>query len=691
MSEDHKPTLKQEDFVALLRQYTPSERLERPRDMVREQYRILTNQPLPELNSKFARAYAVRDEQAPELSLYALVFDSNIPLRQKNIAALKDFRHPNMVALLADGIAEIGILSESRYVIILEKPAGQQLSVLLSQGRNPVSENILVNFMLRPLVEILIEFGRLGISHNRINLSNVYLGKNTVILGECISEPSGYSQDPLFEPIDRVITSPLAKADFSLASDCYAVAVLMLHLILGFKPFDKISKDALVESVLTKGSYQTLAMQWDLSDSMHDLFRGLLNEMRRERWDPESISSWISGRLFNLITPSSPVEVSRSFEFMGQPYYSRRSLAHAMFKNWQEASAVLADTKLGRWIETSVHKPEAAEVVLRLAASYNPDTVRFERANNDLIARTIIVLDPGGPIRFKNLAVTIEGISVLLAYSLLTHQQDDVQTIIQIFESDLLAFWLEQQKSGPDYSALMWKLQKIRSYIKMNALGFGPERCIYDLHPGLPCQSPFVKRYYANHLSEVLYALNIVAPQRSANDDFVDRHTAGFIASKLDIGKELRIHELDVIPNLATNPKLIGLKLLMRAQTKTDMDDLTGLGFWIAIRLFSLFDTIHRASQRRQIYNNLRDVAVSGTINDIGELFLKPEVFVADYTGFNSAVAEYKMRKAHIADLKSNNSLIRQSRMAGRGIAQTLAYSLCLATVYFTLKSYFHF
>jgi hypothetical protein len=692
MADEKKSTASREDILAVLRQYVPSETLKLERDMLAGRYRLLMGQPLPDLGSPVAKAYAVSDTRDPNAQLYALVFDNEMPLRQKNIDFLKEFRHPNMVSLPAAGMADISILSEARFVAVMERPSGKSISKLLEEENGPFPQDVLTQQVLRPLVEILKKFSRAGISHNRINLDNIYWTSNGILLGECVSEPSGFSQDFLFEPVERILTSPLAKADYSISSDCYAVAVLVLHLALGFKPFANARKEEFVENLLLKGSYSIMVLQWDFSDILQDFFRGLLNDGRRERWDPDSMDNWLSGRRFNFVLPSQPNEASRGFDLMGQIYYNRKAVANTLFNHWQDARAVLADTKLGRWVETSVHKPEIGELIIRVAHTASSDA-RHERHNSDALARTLILLDPTGPIRMKELAVMVDGIGYLFANAYLTGKQEIVRLIVQMLEGDLPWFWQEQQggTGSADYSAALWKLQRVRSYMRINAPGFGIERCIYELHPGLACQSRLVKRYHATTLRELLLALDALAQQKAGEEEFMDRHIAGFIAAKLDIGKEVKIGELEVIPKLGSHAGLIGLRMLIRAQAKADDVPLRGLCYWAAVSLLPLIGDIHKRSIREKLEKELLEAASTGTLKNIAMLLLDPEVFIADYNGFLKVSMEYHQRKTQITELKNNTLLMRHSRIAGRGIAQTVAYGVALLAVYYTLKAYLHF
>jgi hypothetical protein len=681
--------IKQEDFFEALKQAVPGENLTRGTDIVSGRYTIEINQPLPEFDSAFAKAFTAKDKEVPDAQIYALVFDNTMPMRQKNITILREFRHPNMVALVGDGVAEISNLSEARYVAITEKPIGQPLSKLLSGERNPVPETILINHLLRPLVELLIALNAQGISHNRINLDTVYLSKNSIMLGECISEPSGFSQNPIFEPIDRLLASPFGKPDNAIGADCYALAILVLHLALGFQPFQVLDKNAVIDEILSKGAYHSFVIQWEFSDALQDFFRGLLNDTRREQWNPVLMESWLSGRKFNLILPAQPRETTRGFEFAENSYVNCKMLAHAFSAHWHEAKALVFDNKLPRWLDSNVHKPDLAQAVTLLTAN---DASRSERYTNELLARVIILLDSQGPIRVKNCSVAVESLGLFFASAFLLKDADNLQTITQLIEGELPDFWVDQQKNPLDFKSVLAKYQKVRPYLYMTGLGFGLERCLYEFFPDMPCQSLLIKQYHVTTLKELLIALDTIAPTKAASETCMDRHIAAFIACKTGITKEIRIREMENISHLLTNPQLIALKLLLQALQKTKAPlKLAGLSYWLASSLFPLLDHIHKRSLRRKLQAQLLQDASKGSLDILAELLLNPDIFAADYGNFRNAALQYAEREQYIALLKNPVLIKRHADMAGRGIALSISYALCLTIIYFTLRGYFHF
>lgn len=690
---DQKNPVKPEDLQAFLRTYRPPLALQRERDMISGRYRIITNDPLNDLSTSMAKAFSAQDSENAGARLYALVFNLDAMPRKKHITALKDFRHPNLVSVIDEGTSEISIYSESRYVVILERPNGQPLSELLaSTQKNPVSDGTLINYLIRPFTEILKAMSSMGISHGRINLNNVYLSGSSIQLGECISEPAGYSQDFLFESLDRLLSSPHGKNEFAIEADCYALGVLALHLLIGYQPYARVSFEDFLNSILAKGSYHTLVVEWDVSENLQDLFRALLNDAKRDRCAPEHIENWLAGRRFNLILPAVAQETNRGFEFAGRSYFNRKALAHALYMHWAEGRDLLFDTRLVRWLETSLHKKDLAEAVSRICSNNMGDTAKAEKHNNELLARIIFTLDPSGPIRYRNVSFFPEGVGAMLAHAYFSGDNDNLNAVAQVIDTDLLAQWIEQHKVGTDYTYFAPRLLKIRNFLRTRAPGFGIERCLYDLHPALICQSPLVKRFAPGSLKELLICLDTAAATaKAAETDFMDTHIAAYVASKLDIAKELRIHELDGIAELAANPRLVSIKILARAQSPAGNPSLQGLTHWIALRLFAMLDYIHRRNARSQAQHELRKAAESGAVSSIAATLLNPDVFINDFHGFKKAATAYTFRKYQIAKLKDPRERTKHARMVGRGLAQTLAYGTCVFTVYFTLRSYYHF
>jgi hypothetical protein len=139
-----------------------------------------------------------------------------------------------------------------------------------------------------------------------------------------------------------------------------------------------------------------------------------------------------------------------------------------------------------------------------------------------------------------------------------------------------------------------------------------------------------------------------------------------------------------------TNPALIMLSLLSLAQHKSGEKSLKGLSHWMALKLLPLLDEMHSRARQHKLQVEMQAAAVKGSLETISDLLLSPRGFEADARDFQRALADYAERKRQIAALQGMSGLMQEAGRKGRGIAQSLAYGICIATVYVTLKSYFN-
>ncbi len=607
--------LSEKEFTEFFGDYSSKYHIPHVPDELNGRYHIELNQPLPELNSSMAEAYAVSDREGGDTALYGLVLSAGIPYRYKTINALMSMQHPNMIHCVSEGVIKLSTSGELRKTVIFEQPRGKPLSRLLAEHKQQFSEQFILRSVLAPLNEILQALQKHGINHGRINLNSIYMDGNDIMLGECVSEPSGYSQHFLFEPMERAMALPLGKGSGDMSGDCYALGVLACLLNIGRDISLEMDEQNYLENILQNGSYNVLTRGHNISDNLQDLLRGTLNDNTKERWTPEHISKWLGGKRYNLIPPSSPKESSRPVVFLEQDYFSRKALAHALYIHAESAYQILEDNKLVRWAELSLHKKEVAEqleTIVHYAEGEKPHSSRMRF----LVARTIITLDPSGPLRIASVSAHIDGLGNILAGAWHNHSQDTIQDIAQIIDNDLITYWSDVQTSpeSPNIAAILWKIQKMRQYLRYNSLGFGMERALYDLNPSLPCQSELIKSHHVSDIRELLEALDDISREKHSSHAPLDRHIAAFLASKMDLAKEQRIPELTFDRELSNNPKLTGLKMLALAQEKSGSPSLPGLAHWMALHTFPIVEKVHNRETRQTVIKEIRNAAARGKL-----------------------------------------------------------------------------
>jgi len=311
-----------------------------------------------------------------------------------------------------------------------------------------------------------------------------------------------------------------------------------------------------------------------------------------------------------------------------------------------------------------------------------------ETQNYDALTRLISILDPMGPIRTLNFSMRVEGIGMKLADLIHQGKAKEMREVIDIILNDLPTYWsaLTEEQPAPHISRQIWLLQRARNYIKLKSLGFGVERALYDLNPTLPCQSELVKKYHITNLPDLMRTLDALASSIGGQQTFVDRHLTGFIASKLEMSKEVKLDELSNIPELASNPEPIALRLLVKSQQKSGKIPLTGLAAWVGVRIELILNAVHNRVIRKRLLMQLKQTALEGSINELLTILANREMVTRDQEGFSLAISLFAVNKKRIEKLQDDTVVNIYAQSLGGLIATTLGYGILSVAGYFTLS-----
>lgn len=658
---------------------------EKKNDLI-ARFTLYPDKPLPEFDNPYAKAYEGYDDFNPARTIYALVGDPTMPVRHHAIVEMSATAHPNITPLLGAGVVNCSHLNESRYVMFFERPRGvPALEGIKKQVR--LHEHKVIDYVLQHALKGLLALHEKKVSHGHIHPGNFYISDSSQ-LGECYSAPCGTQSHYLYEPIERLMADPLGRGDGTEKSDVYSLAVLAYELMFGLEKLKALSKETFIERIITEGSYAVFATGRDFSDTFQDFFRGIFNDNPAERWGLEELQQWVNGKRFNMIAPQPPKEGSRPLLFANQEFLNRRMIAYAFHTHWRQALKEVKNLKLDRWVETSLHRPELAEKLdrsLRFAGHGSTDAQL-----NDMLTRVIALLDPVGPIRSHALSLRPDGIGPVLA-DIMKQGTDILPQLLGFIENDLSVFWSEQSETNktPEMSQAVFRLQKVRPYIKNKAYGFGLERVLYDLNPSLCCQSPLIKKYHVLTALDALKTLDAIAKNVAEDTSLADRHLAAFIASKIEIGRDVRLTELDSMPDLASDPDLIIIKMLAKAQQKNKNLVLVGLCGWAAMRIEKLIDTIHNRIIRKRLKLQLKRLALTGNLFEVLAAIVNTDVTHNDLDGFSKAIALHQFNYDRIDLLRNEDILDYKSKKAGGKMAMLISYTALMIVSYLTLTDVF--
>ncbi len=656
------------------------------KDRLADRFTLFPSRQLPEFDHAYAKAFEAQDDFNTQRVAYGMVCDNNLPIRLLAAQDLATLVTPNLTTLLGIGTVNCSHLGESRTVLFFERPRGQRLSELVKQGAR-LHEHKVVDHVMQPAVKVLVAMREHKTSHGHIYPGNFFLS-DTPQLGECLSAPCGTLSHYLYEPLERLMADPLGRGEATEKSDVYSLAILAYDLMYGLDKIKAMPKDVFIDRAINFGSYNVFAANREFSDMFQDFFRGTLNENPAERWGLEQLQQWLGGKRFNMIAPSAPKEASRPIEFVGQEFFSRRMLANALHTHWRESLKEIKNLRIDRWVEMSLHRPELAEKLdrsMRIAGHGSTDAQL-----NDMLTRVVSILDPTGPLRSRELSLRPDGIGPVLS-DVLHHNGAELGQILQFIENDMGNFWSELTDSNKtsDMSVTVWRLQRTRPYLKSKALGFGLERTLYELNPTMCCQSPLVKAHHVMTSLEMLKTLDAMATKLGPETSLIDRHIAAFIASRIDMGKEIRINELSEIPTLAGNQELLMLKLLAKAQQKHARLQLIGLCTWAAMRVEKLIDQIHNRIIRKRLKLQLKKYAQTGNLFEIMTAIINTDVTFHDQDGFAKAIALHQINQDRIDRLKNEDILDYKAKKAGGKMAMVISWAALAITSYITLTNMF--
>lgn len=662
-----------------------------PSNMIGGHFRILTQSPLPELDTTLARAFAAQDEHDPARSLYALVCSPQMPVRGNVVKALTGIAVPHLVTLHASGLAEISGLAGHRYVLVYDRPQGKNLVTLLEERQRPFPESFIMEHVVGPLASVIQALSEHGLSHGRINPHSIYFS-DTVTLGECAAEPCGYSQHYQFEPPDRAQAHPAGKGESTPAQDYFSLGVLAVYLRLGDRLFEPApTHDEHILRLLRHGSYYALTHNIEFSDAMTDLLRGTLNDRPEERWTWQQFRPWATGRRYNMLPPAQPPQSTRPFVIEQAEYSGPRDLAHGLTMHWEYTLRVLRDGNLIRWLDMSARRKDLGELLRRTTASLSDRSARSSHQNDELIARTLTMLDPQAPLTMRESRAHIAGIGGLLAEGYRSGQPQHVQRGLEMIEQGLPTVWADLYKRREEVlpgavTDMLWLLDRMRMVVRMPGYGFGIERVLYDLNPELACQSPLLGGHHTATLKDLLLILDGAAADTARSDPPIDRHIAGFVASRLSLTREPTLSEYANTPRLAQHRAFIALRLLEQAQDACGKPRVPRLTAWLSIALLEAVEEFHSKTARRQLQAGLTQLADNGLVGALTAFINQRAFSQSDMAGYREAIENHYQMTQEIARLRDRRHLSRTAAIGGYAVAKYIAHVALLLAALFVLK-----
>ena len=652
---------------------------------LKERYCLLMDVQLPGYDSPTAKAYAVKDKVNPAVPLFAHVCANGLPLNWKFLEHQRQQNIPGVLKLVEEAVVALPSAKGECPVLIYEKPGDPLLSLITG----PMTVKEIEVTILVPVAETLRGLEERDVTHRGIRPENLFLSENKdgagVLLGDSVSSPSAYNQPVLFEAIESALANPAGRGQGGISDDIYALGVTVLALLLGESPMKDANSETILNEKIKQGSYDFLTSGLPaafLPPRMREFLKGVLHDDREKRWGLEQLECWLDAyRTQNL--PTIPCSERHVFTFRKEQYITGRALARAFLQHPQEGSRILRESRFESWAARSLTNPEIARVVAEEIVKNRAVPIPAEQ----LVARIAILLDPDAPIRYKGFAAPLDGFGNLLASESANEKMR--RNFSDIIRFHLPQLWLSARGLEVEENRkALQRLHRLQHLLNHRGFGCGFARCLYDLVPGLPCQSTLILPKYCATISELLPALEAKAGELDKFVEPMDPHIAAFIASRFSANIDSFLFSL-ASPQGSSERVLGILGLLASLQDRYGPARLTQLTGWLWKLLPPIIASYHNQALRRRLGQEAEQIAAKGSLVKIYNLVGNPAQRQKDRHAHGVARNQFTRSLVETAQINRKlKGLPLTSLVFGRLIASRISILIALVAVSFVLSKY---
>jgi hypothetical protein len=576
------------------------------------------------------------------------VCDPELPPRADALEKLKDCPSRALLRLLEYGAVPWPETGDHRFVTIYEWPEGAKVVPSMDREFEPWPEAKIINRVMAPVTGLLVDFEGMGLTHGAINPMNMFTtggDASQIIVGENASAPPWYHQPAAFLPINLAQAMPAGRGAGAITDDIYALGVSVLMLVLGKDPATDRADEELLEVKIDRGSFITLAGHTRVPAVLREPLRGMLEDRADRRWQ-----TCLSERRLKSSHHGQTERAQRAFTFNGKPFHYPRALAQELVAGWESVRFEDKGHEILTWARRGLFDDTVGDAVLNAMEHSDRTNGNNGSANPAFVARLAMALDRQAPVRYRHIAAHPDGMGTLLATKFT--ETESVRDISEATLEDLPGFGLrvlgdddaEKNKIGTKFGRLV-------RVLKNTHIGFGIERCLYEINPHQYCRSPLVVKQKVMKIGDLLPALERASSEAHQGPPF-DRDIAAYIATHLNV-------ELQSMLALASDPRdaeraaLGMLGVLATLQAQVERKPYPGVARWLAKYLRPTVESFRHKMWREKVESELPNLIGRGDITSLYVYLANGEIRQQDRNGYAEAVAEYTRLTAEKSFLNS--------------------------------------
>ena len=597
--------------------------------LVKERYEIKFDAPLPQFNTNGAVAYKTQDKTNPQRELFALICDNNNPPRLSILPYLKSIDHPNVLKLVDFGVVDYPEKKTRNMALIYKQPTGPKVNDF-SEDLNLKGNAEKFKSLLMSMLSASESLKSYNITHRALRLDNLFYKDSTrseIVVGDCAASFPSLYQPAEYETVENLLCLPQGRGNSSVSCDVYAIAVVMINLLLGKENNFGLSTPELLHQKLKKGSYNTLLANEKIHTPYTAVLKGMLCDNPENRWNYLQVYNYLEGKAVSFTEGSE--RSMRSLSLGGEKYYTPKSMAIAMLANPDEALAVIKSGKLQEWIKNGL---ENEKLLAKIEKLITADKEKKE-SSTDLVSQICILLDNSLPIKCGDLYLFPDGLPKAVFYYL--RNGLELKDFYALLSTDLIKLWYQEQPSlrAPANS------NEFKIYINRKDYGYGIDRIMYDFDDDLPCTSQLVNTDFINSPSRLLKALDSNYQTFKEQKPF-DRNIIAYLRCKM--GKKIDgiITDLNSLQENIQSSAII--RLYSNIQNKYGPVQLHNLTLWILNITKPIIRSYHNFKYQKYLERELVKVAKSGKIIDLYDILENEEAKQKDRSEYSEALKEIR-------------------------------------------------
>jgi serine/threonine protein kinase len=609
--------------------------------MVGERYVFDMEKIIEDRCNEFADAFETTDQHSNSKAYYTLVFKNDVPTRINEIVQLGANTHSAYTVMpAAYGICKIKDgMEDTRLCITVPNPPATSVKEYYSNAK--LTSQDIIEF-ISGVMDPLHELHSKGIVHGRINPDNIYINSTgKFIIGEFVSDLSGFSQPCFYETTHRGECHAYGKGKGVPADDYYALGVTIFQLVTKVDLQD-VKDDEIISAKLHQGSFEYLNTLRMVRGEMRDFIMGLVVDDHSARWGYNDLKNLVQGRSYNISALRDKSYMSRPLLYNEHKHFSPKSLAYDLASNWEHATEYVKGPSIRNWLDISTENQAIIEALLELK-----DLIQH-RGNNQLVfskaeemlIKTIMLLDYNGPVRCKGVIFYPDAVGNMLSFALHNQYNEMIKVLANVLYSGLFAYLDHVARVLQVEITNMKQIKEVYAkgeFIRMSGVMFGLRRAFYELNYTMSCRSEVFANKFISGAAELVMALE------KSQIDIVrvvkDKDIMPFIAAKLGVSHDLIQRNLDALgAALANNAFIQLLFILAYAQKQCKIKSLPNVcGAFSDYFSRRLSEVIHSRSLREKYMKRIVNKAAEGNLYEIYNMVTNPEIISEDKRNYSTA------------------------------------------------------